>query len=319
MVNKAHTAASAAPFSSVTQLIADGLNTVLARPLLVLIPLLVDSYYLLGWKITLGPLLERLAARVEAREWSVSDRIVDILADVGKLDLTGMFWIAIPSFLGGIEREGLYDPVSHSSLAVGDWLLAIFALVMIVVSTALMYAVFGIWLADTGMSRSRTWGERLRMTPATGVRILGLVGLVLGLMLLLVLPIALAWIATAIAGADMRGLFLPMIGLVGVALVILFSFAPEALFVAEAGPAEAMRLSAQVVKRHTWPALAFVVATTIISWGLSEIWERMAANPPGMMLAILASALVGCSLAMAAMLFFDERWRSLEPESMTTR
>jgi hypothetical protein len=80
-----------------------------------------------------------------------------------------------------------------------------------------------------------------------------------------------------------------------------------------------MRLSAKVVRRHIWPTLGFAMATLLVSAGLGEIWERMAGNPPGMLIAMLASGFVGCSLAIASMLFFNERWKALDVEPGQSR
>jgi len=313
-VNKEETATKADPPSSVTQLIADGANIVLARPLLVLIPLLVDLHFLLGWRITLRPVMERLGADVHSSDRFGSERAGDFLTHLGTVDIAGMVAMLVPSFLAGIDREGLYAPVSHGSVAIDAWAFGLGAVVAMIVITVGVFALFGLWLADAGISRNRSWAERLRQAPITGLRILGLVALILGLMLLLTLPIGLAWVATAIAGAQMQGLFLPLIAFIGIALIVLFYFAPEALFVAGAGPTDSMRLSAQVVRRHIWPTLSFALATLLLSLGLSEVWERMAGNPPGMLLAILGSAFAGSSLAIASMLFFNERWKSLDIE-----
>ena len=318
-MNKAQTATKAMQLSSVTQLIADGVNIVLARPLLVLIPLLVDLHYLLGWRITLDPLMNRLRSDVESSGRSGSGTTSDVLEHVGTLDVAGMVAVLVPSFLGGVDREGLYWPVSHGSVGIENWAVGLAAVLTLVVITAGIYALFGLWLADAGISRTRSWAERLRKVPVTGVRIVGLAGLILGLMLLLMLPIGLAWAATGAAGAEMQGLFLPLLAFVVIAIIVLFYFAPEALFVAETGPADSMRLSAKVVRRHIWPTLAFALANLLILEGLREIWERMAGNPPGMLLAIIASAFVGSSLAIASMLFFNERWKLLEVEPAQTR
>src|SRR5688500_15157942 len=103
--------------SSVTQLIADGVNIVLSRPLLVLIPFLLDLQYLLGWRITLQPVMDRLAADARGSDRSGSEGVGDFLEHLGSLDIAGMVAILVPSFLGGIDRDGLYAPVSHGAVA----------------------------------------------------------------------------------------------------------------------------------------------------------------------------------------------------------
>jgi hypothetical protein len=319
LVNKAQSASKAIHLSSVTQLIADGVNIVLARPLLVLIPFLLDLQYLLGWRVTLQPVMDRLAADAHASDRSGSEGVGDFLEHLGSLDIAGMVATLVPSFLGGIDRDGLYAPVSHDAVAIDNAAFAAGVVVAMIVIAAGVYAFFGLWLADTGIARNRSWEDRFRRVPITGVRIVGLAALVLGLLLLLTLPIGLVWAATSIAGAQMQGLFLPLIAFIVITVIVLFYFAPEALFVAETGPADSMRLSAKVVRRHIWPTLAFALATLIVSAGLSEIWERMAANPPGMLIAMLASGFMGSSLAIASMLFFNERWKALELEPVQRR
>jgi hypothetical protein len=319
LVNETHTARMTTPQSSVTQVIADGLNGVLAKPALLAIPLLIDLYYLLGRRITLEPLLERLGNRVASRDRGGADRIGDWIGDAGGMDALGSIAILVPSFLGGVNREGLYKPVTNGPVEIGNWPVAIIAVIASVWLAAALYAGFGLWLADTIIDRRRSWSERLRAVPKVSLRIVGLAGLILGMMALLVLPLGMLWGLSSIAGIDMGGFFLSLAALVIVVLVVLFYFAPEALLVADVSPPDAMRLSVRIVRNHLWPSVSLALASMLISVGLNEIWELMAVNLPGMLLAIGGSALVGTSLALAAMLFFYQRWLAVEAEPATTR
>ncbi len=304
--------------SSVTQVIADSVNALVARPAVLLIPILLDLYYVAGWKVTLQSPLERLSDKIRGASWTGHDRIAGWVSDAGGLDIMGAFWLLIPSLLGGADRGGVYDPLERGDVSVGNVAVAAITMVFAILAAVLVYGLFGAWLADIGLNRSRSWNERLRVVPRASARVLGIYGMGIGIIVLLCLPMLLAWGATAVAGIDLQGLFLPLIAMFVIGVVVLFFFAPEAVFIVEARPAEAMRLSARVVRRNGWTTLAFIAATTVISWGLTEVWERLATNAPGLMLAILASAFVGCALALAAMKFFYERWLSLEQEKSAT-
>jgi hypothetical protein len=308
---KIRSATKTGELSSAPQVIAEGVSAVVARPWIMVIPLLLDLYYLLGWRITLGPALERLGGWAAGWSWSGGERIDRVLSEAGALDLAGVFGLVVPTFLGGVDRDGMYDPVSRSGLSIEHGIAAVIVLAMFLTLAALLYAVFGVWLADIGLERERSWKDRVRMVPDTAARILGLAFLIAGLLALLSLPVVLAWAAASVAGVELQGLLLSVLTLIGLAVIVFCYFAPEALFVTNAGPAEALRLSARVVKRSGWATLGFILATTIISWGLSDVWERMATNLPGMLLALAGNAFVGCSLAIAAVRFFAERWRVL--------
>ncbi len=318
MVNKSRVAVKADTESTITQVIADGVNTVLSNPVLLAIPLLLDVFYLLGRRVTLEPMLNRWSQRAATGDWSISSRASELLADAGRVDVFGLFWILIPSFLGGADRGDLYEPISRSTWQVSNLAAGIVVVGLVLLLTALVYALFGLWLADTGLERGRSWSERFRKTPIVAVRILALIGLIFGIAAFLLLPVGMAWAATTVVGINLSGLLLPIVTLVIVAMIVLFYFSPEALFVADATAPEALRLSARVVKQYTWPSLAFVGATMVISWGLTTVWEHMADSPPGMALAIAASAFVGCSLALAAMFFFRDRIDRVTQESGIT-
>lgn len=318
-MNKSGVAVKSDPESTITQVIADGVNTVLSNPALLAIPVLVDAFYLLGRRVTLEPMMSRWSQWVASENWSISARASELLADIGRVDVFGLVWILIPSLLGGSDRGELYVPISRSTWQISNLAVGIPVVVLVVILTAFAYSLFGLWLADTGLERGRSWRERLRRTPIVALRVLALVGLILGIAAFLLLPVGMAWAATTVVGINLNGLLLPIVTLVVVAMIALFYFSPEALFVAESSAPDALRLSARVVKRYTWHSLAFIGATMILGWGLSVIWERIAVNPPGMALAIGASAFVGCSLALAAIFFFRDRLNRIDHEfSMNT-
>lgn len=300
--------------SSVLDVITESVNTVLAHLWVVLIPLGLDVAYVLGREVTIEPVMRRIAAKVSRSSFTGSDRISGWVSDAAGIDITGIFSLILPTMFGGVDAGATYDPIVRSPVEIHHGAVAILAILGAIVLAALAYGLFGAWLSDVGLNRTRTWSERLRALPGISSRIAAVFALGIGIFLLFCLPMLLAWGATSIAGLDLKGLFLPLIVILATAMMVLFYFAPEAIFVAGASPAQALRMSTQVVRNNGWITLGFVGATTLLSWGLSDLWERMATNPPGLMLAMSGSAFAGSALALAAMLFFNERWQSLETE-----
>ena len=59
----------------------------------------------------------------------------------------------------------------------------------------------------------------------------------------------------------------------------------------------------------------FSMASMIISFGLGEIWQRLAGTPPGLLTAVIANAFFAGGLVMAGMIFFSHRLRLLPRSS----
>ncbi len=300
--------------SSVLDVITESVNVVLAHLGVLLIPLALDAAYIAGREITIGPVLDRFAARFERATFTGSERLSSWTSEAAGTDVTGLFSLILPTMFGGVDTGSTYDPVARSPIEIQSSAMAIVAIATTIVLAALVYGLFGAWLSDVGLNRERTWSERFRALPGISSRIAAVFALGIGIVLLFCLPMLLAWGATSVAGLDLKGLFLPLIVILATAMMVLFYFAPEAVFVAGASPTQALRMSTQVVRNNGWITLGFVGATTLLSWGLSDLWERMATNPPGLLLAMSGSAFAGCALALAAMLFFNERWQSLETD-----
>jgi len=72
-----------------------------------------------------------------------------------------------------------------------------------------------------------------------------------------------------------------------------------------------MYLSVNVVRRNLWQTLALTAASMTITYGLGEIWDQLAGSPPGLLTAVIANAFFAGGLAMAGMIFFNNRLRLL--------
>src|SRR4051812_41175227 len=80
----------------VTDTIAAGLTEVLMRPWLMVLPILLDLYYWIGWRLLPSALTARIA-RVASDELMFDKRSnMNWLRDVGKLDLSGMLGLTVP-------------------------------------------------------------------------------------------------------------------------------------------------------------------------------------------------------------------------------
>ena len=300
--------------ASITEVIAAAADVVISQPLLMIVPVLLDLYYLFGWKLIPGSTFDRLRTTMVDLEWSEGSRVAEYIDSASTSDVTGMVAFVIPSFLAGTTSDSIYRPVSRSVFNADNWGALMLAVVVLIGLTMFLFGVFGLWLADAGLKRDRSWGERLRLGPVVGGRFVLLILLVLAMVLLLCIPLFVAMAIGAVVGVGIEGLAISLSVLVGLGLYILFYFAPDSLLVDLSGPVQALRASSAVVRSNLWTTLGFAIVSLIISIGLADVWDRVATNAPGLAIAIVANAFVGCVLWIASLLFFSERSKLLASE-----
>jgi hypothetical protein len=299
---------------SITEVIAAAADVVIARPILMIVPVLLDLYYLIGWKITAGETFDRLRTAAVDLKSSEGDQLADYIVDASRSDLTGMVSFVIPSFLAGSPSNDLYRPLERHSIDLDNWGALMLAIVILIGISMVLFGVFGLWLADAGLKRSRSWGDRLRLGPVVGGRFILLILLIVAMVLLLCIPIFIAMVVAAVLGIGLEGLVVSISVLVGLALYVLFYFAPDSLLVDLAGPVQALRASSSVVRKNFLVTLGFAIASIIISIGVADLFDRIASSAPGLAIAVVANAFVGCVLWIASLLFFSERSKLLASE-----
>jgi hypothetical protein len=299
---------------TITEVIAAAADVVIARPLVIIVPMLLDLWYLAGWKLTAGDTFSRLQSSALDLKTSEGDQLADYIASAGRSDLTGLISFVIPSFLAGSTSDDLYRPVTRHAVGLDNWGALMLTIVVLIGVSMMLFGVFGLWLADTGLRRPRTWGDRLRLGPVVGGRFVLLMLLVLAMVLLLCVPLFIAMVVAAVLGIGLEGLVLSISVLVGAALYVLFYFAPDSLLVDLSGPVQALRASSAVVRKNFLVTLGFAIVSVIISIGLADIFDRIATGAPGLAIAIVGNAFVGCVLWIASLLFFSERSKLLASE-----
>jgi hypothetical protein len=180
--------------------------------------------------------------------------------------------------------------------------------------TMFFFGFVGLWLADSGLKRERSWGDRARLGPVIGGRFVLLALLFIAMLLLLLSPFLLAMAIASTADVGLESLVVTAGVLVFLAMYVLFYFAPDSLLVELSGPVQALRASSAVVRRNLSVTLLFVIVSVFISIGLADVWDRVATNAPGLAIAVVANAFVGCVLWIASLLFFSERSKLLASE-----
>lgn len=299
--------------ASITEIIAAAADVVIARPLLMLAPLLLDLYYLLGWRFTAGSTFDHLRSRALVQDNVVGDNAAKYLDEASTMDAVGLLAFVIPSLFPD-TTDKIYQPVERTAIAVDNWG-ALFLTVIVMVGLAMfLFGFVGLWLADSGLNRNRSWSDRARLSPVIGGRFVLLALIFLAMLSLLLAPFLLVVAIATSADVNLDGVAVSAGVLIFIALYVLFYFAPDSLLIDLAGPVQALRASSAVVRRNLAVTMLFVIVSIFISIGLADVWDRVATSAPGLAIALVANAFVGCVLWIASLLFFSERSMQLASE-----
>ena len=298
---------------SITQVIAAAADVVIARPHLMLAPIVLDAYYLIGYRLTAGGTFDRLQTRLNDQQGSVADWLARRLDTASGLDLTGLVAFVIPSLMPDTTNS-IYRPFDRTSVNLDNWGALMLVSVVMLGLTMFLFGFVGLWLADAGLNRDRSWSDRARLGPVVGGRFVLLALLFMAMLVLLLAPFLLAMAIASSADVSLESLVLSVGVLAFLAMYVLFYFAPDSLLVDLSGPVQALRASSAVVRRNLSVTLLFVIVSVFLSIGLADVWDRVATNPPGLAIAVVANAFVGCVLWIASLLFFSERSKLLASE-----
>jgi hypothetical protein len=292
-----------------------------------LLPILVDVFLSFGPHVSYSPLVDPTVTR--ASEWArqvaigprrgprnantnsdvvgtVEDARQFLIARTGEINILSLVArgpIALPS-LGGVAS-------ANTDLSfVNDWGAGLTLLGGCLIASLVLGGGCYRGLAAASSGRGGGLLAEGRRTARDVVRVLGLIGTLLGIGLLLGVPVLLLVAFTAFVA--------PVVALMGALLVVaglllvtvhLF-FAVDAIFVSNVGPLGAIQRSVGVVRQHLWPSVALIALTWVILAGMAQVWAVLASNlqsPYGIALSILGNAYIASGLIAAGMIFYTER------------
>lgn len=296
------------PVPGVISTIADGFSIVLWRPAIAIIPLLLDLYYWLGWKIELG------SFAVALRHWLIdagvnrTDENLVRVARFSQWDASTMpSFFFVPSLLADVNPSRYYEFRSKDIYSTSSWGFDLLILAALALAGVYLSAAFLVMLADAARDRQRSVGNRLRTITTVWVRLMGAIGLAALTAAAMFGPLAGIWSAFSTAGANLGPVFAMIAVLLGVILFGMFWFAPDAIVMSDVGPLEAVKRSITVVRTFFWQSLCFLAASTIIALGLGDLCLRLAGSAPGLLIGVIANAFFSSGLAIASFLFYNSR------------
>ena len=329
------TNASGKNLSGALETIAAGLSLVMARPYLVVVPIVVDLITWLGIQVSAISLIDPLrrlmienggangpAAARELQGLGERLRVNDALAALtpsifGGLPkdsfLNVLLAVIAPPLTRGVDRQDMYGSWGNGLSDVrapDDWIGVLGAAAGFFAVATFLIVLYRVPIARSVRGTDHDAGFVRECVDAWARLVtLGLMFLAAGI--LVVGPLLIGAGVLVLLGIDLTAvLALALFLLFGMAALYTL-FALDAVFVARVGPIASLRMSVAVVKRNLGPSTRFALAAVILATGALQLWSAVVQNAPGMFIALTGNAVVGTGLSIASMMFFHDRFRAL--------
>ena len=294
-----------------------GFGVVNQQPWIVLIPVLLDLFFLFGPRVSVAPLVSRMVAlpafeRSLGAGMSPDTARADVMAvaeDFNLLVLLSPGGVSVPSVapLLGIARGSMvYVDSGVAALSIGLGALLFGALLGCAYRAMLAQIA-----RDHQISLLRLPGESM----IGWLRIILLALLLIVAMFFVVVPLAFVAAVASLVAAGAAMLVTGVVVTLSLVVQLYLFFAPDAIFMSRVGPVEAIRRSVAVVHASAWTALTFAVLVTVTLIGMAQVWTAVATQAGwGLALAIVGNAYIASGLLAASMLFYQERMTALLAE-----
>lgn len=294
----------------IVDLIAEGLSLAVARPWLLLIPILVDVFVWIGVKIEPRALMASLINLVEDASVEDSGDIVSSLQDLATSNISQLIAVFVPSMLTGVARADLYEIVDQRVWAPGSSGMVVLVATGLLLTGTLLSMVYTVPIANAILGRRQHPAALIGSIARAWGRLILFLALVIGALIGLMIPIAI--MSAMFAG--LLPLFSSLLVLGALAALFYFYFVFDAIVVADVGPVTAIRYSVAVVSRNLRSAIGLILATLLLTTGLPAITESFLDDLPGLIIAVLLQAFIATGATAASMFFFVDRLRQWRPE-----
>lgn len=320
--------------------IADGLSLVLARPWLIILPILLDLLLWLGVQISIAPFTTPFARLMREDGGTNGEEASRQLLSLGeKVHLNDALALFVPSIFSGLPRDNtlnwtlstLFPPLTagidreqmyhtwgaglFSTWIPPHWVAVLTIGLGFLLIASLLVIGFRLPIARSVRLASdiEERSSGLAEAPLAWVRLLGLLGLGLLVVLVILVPLVILALLTLLFGAAF--ILLVAFGLFGVGtmLAIYLYFALDIALLDRVGPIEAVKSSYRMVRGRFGECARFAIACALIQTGLLHVWRPLVESPPGIAIALIVNAFIGAGIVAATMLFVARRPYRIAP------
>lgn len=287
-----------------------GYSHLVARPSVVVMPVLLDLYFWFGVQVPasnlarrIGDLLRSTAPLTDGVRGFVIDHSGYNLAEFLSLRLPT---VRVPTLFPMLSQEAVIrGPVWRPDMTALPWWSALFLVVAFLVVGFWIGAEYLLWLGAVARGTAHQFDGR--RTTRTALRLAGWLTVAAMLFLIVTLPLIIAQLAFELSGVGTSG-FVQFLFLVPLAVgFALFFFGPFAIAGHQAGVFESFRGSFKVVRRYFGPSVGFFAAYLLVTGAIPLAWAAMVGHPAGTLIAVVGHAFVTSGMIASAFVFYRDR------------
>lgn len=306
-----------------------GYRIVGRRLYLLVIPIALDL--LLWWvpRLSVAPLLDRLAAFYEEAMLTdalsgelaqMAEQAAVLLREMGRSSnllnmLVSNSLLHVPSILVVTEpvREAAALPIENLLVACG--LTLILSLLGILIGVIYL----GLLAYHVPIGEGEKTADPARFLQISGRRWLSVilfVFLTIFILFALYIPVTIAIALAALVIPVLSSLLILLLGGMTFLLFFYLYFVVVAIIVDDLSIFDALMCSVRLVRANFWSTLGFVVLVNLISLGFALLLSPFVRQPPlGTTAAILSSAYIGTGLSMALLVFYRSQLLKMQGDS----
>lgn len=322
--------------SGVLETIAAGLSLVLARPYLLVVPLVIDLVLWLGVQISArslfdplrrvmleqggenGPLAAAQLAIISDR-FRVNDMAAWLTPSIfGGLPrdslLNGLVSILAPPMARGVERDDLYEAWRGGLISLWNpeqWWTVIGAMVVAFALATVLVVIYRVPIARSVRQSDGARQHVLLECLLAWTRLVAILLLTVGAVAVVIAPALLGTAILLLMGLNIAGVVLVGLFIFGGLASMYTLFTLDAMFLERIGPLKSIARSFDVVKANFGSTTRFALASLVLATGSLQIWSVITQNAPGVIIALIGNAVLGTGLTTASMMFFQDRAAAL--------
>jgi hypothetical protein len=279
------------------------------RPWVILIPILLDMFFLFGPRVSIAPVVGQVVTLpffMSALGADATAETIRLAEEANLLGLLSAGGVSLPTIVPalGIARGSfvlLDSAASAMLLGVGA-----------ILGGTLLGCIYRVLIAQQACEGELT----VRRLPAESIvawfRMVLLAVLFVAVCTLVVFPLAFIAAVVSLATSAATAIVTAIFATLYLAALLYLFFAPDAIIVSRVGPIQAIRQSAAVVQSGVWSALTLAILIMVVLVGMAQVWIALKSQPSwGLALGIVGNAYIASGLVAASMLFYRERMEIL--------
>jgi hypothetical protein len=295
--------------TGVVDSLSAGFGVVNEQPWIIVIPVLLDLFFLFGPRISIAPLISQIVTRPAFIRAFGADATAPAITFAEEANLLGLLspgGATLPTIVPVLRvARGSFMFLDSPGGAI---LLGLAAILGGLLLGCVYRAILAQQARDGEVSALSVPSD----TVVAWYRLVCLAMILFVGMIAVIFPLALLAVVASLATAAASAIMTAIVAMLGLTAQLYLFFAPEAIFISRVGPIQAIRRSVAVVHASVWSALTLAVLMTVILIGMGQVWIALAGQASwGLALGIVGNAYIASGLVAASMLFYRERMENL--------